>query len=98
MNGAQPDAAALAPELPAPLARRWRHLDASMLIWLGAIAVLLLLVVNPLGRLLAASFQQPDTGAFTLGNYIAAYSRARYVEALGNSLVLGLSAGTLCLL
>ena len=98
MNGAQPDAAALAPELPAPLAPRWRLLDASALIWLGAIAVLLLLVVNPLGRLLAASFQQPDTGAFTLANYIAAYSRARYVEALGNSLVLGLSAGTLCLL
>jgi len=98
VNGARPEAAALAPALPGPVVRRWRHVDASTWVWLAAIAVLLLLVVNPLARLVAVSFQQPDTGAFTFDNYIAAYSRARYVEALANSLVLGLSSGVLCLL
>ena len=72
--------------------QRWRHLDKSAWVWLLAIAVLLILVVNPLFRLLIVSFQQPDTGAFTLANYAAAYSRSRYVDALVNSLVLGVSA------
>jgi iron(III) transport system permease protein len=61
-----------------------------------AIAVLFLLVANPLLRLLVASFQQPD-GAFTLTNYVTAYSRSRYTNALVNSLVLGVSAASLCL-
>lgn len=77
--------------------RRWRHLDKSAWVWLLAIAVLVFLVVNPLLRLLIVSFQQPDTGAFTLTNYVAAYSRSRYIDALGNSLVLGVSAASLCL-
>jgi iron(III) transport system permease protein len=58
--------------------------------------VLLLLVVNPLGRLLWTSFQHPDTGGFTLENYVTAYSRWRYIEALLNSLVVGLAAASLC--
>jgi len=78
------------------LRRRWRDADKSAWVWLVAIALLLLLVVNPLLRLLVVSFQQPD-GSFTVANYVAAYSRARYLEALGHSLVLGVSAGTLCL-
>ena len=75
----------------------WRHLDSSAWIWLLAIAVLVFLVVNPLLRQLVVSFQQPDSGAFTLANYVAAYSRSRYVDALVNSLVLGLSAASVCL-
>jgi len=66
-------------------------------VWLLVIAVLLFLVVNPLLRLLVVSFQQPDTGVFTLANYAAAYSRSRYVDALANSLVLGVCAASLCL-
>jgi iron(III) transport system permease protein len=58
--------------------------------------LLLFLVVNPLLRLLVVSFQQPD-GTFTLANYFVAYGRARYVEALLNSLILGVSAASLCL-
>jgi iron(III) transport system permease protein len=61
-----------------------------------AIGLLLFLVVNPLLRLLVVSFQQPD-GTFTLANYFVAYGRARYVEALLNSLILGVSAASLCL-
>src|SRR6476620_413170 len=77
------------------LGQRWRHLDKSSWVWLLAIALLLLLVVNPLLRLLIVSFQDAS-GAFTLANYVAAYSRARQLEALGNSLLLGVSAATLC--
>ena len=76
--------------------QRWRHLDKSAWLWLVAIGVLVLLVVNPLVRLLVVSFQD-STGAFTLANYVAAYSRLRHLEALGNSLVLGVSAASLCL-
>ena len=75
---------------------RWRHLDRSFWVWGLAILVLLVLVVNPLVRLLVVSFQD-DTGGFTLANYVAAYSRPRHLQALGNSLVLGASAATLCL-
>lgn len=80
----------------AALEQRWRHLDKSFWVWLLAIAVLVFLVVNPLLRLLIVSFQN-NAGDFTLGNYVAAYSRMRYLEALGNSLVLGAGAASLCL-
>jgi iron(III) transport system permease protein len=77
--------------------RRWRHLDKSFWVWLLAIVVLVFLVVNPLLRLFVVSFQDAE-GAFTLENYVAAYSRLRHLEALGNSLLLGLSSGLVCLL
>ncbi len=97
-GGAAERAAAVAPAVaPSAFGQRWRHLDKSSWVWLLAIAVLLFLVVNPLARLFIVSFQQPDTGAFTLANYAAAYSRSRYIDALGHSLVLGLSAASLCL-
>ena len=91
------DAVAVSSAAASPLGRRWRDLDKSGWIWLVVIAVLLVLVVNPLVRLLVVSFQQSDTGAFTVANYVAAYSRSRYLEALVNSLVLGTAAATLCL-
>jgi iron(III) transport system permease protein len=77
-------------------ARRWRHWDKSALVWLVAIAVLVFLVVNPLLRLFIVSFQDGN-GDFTLANYAAAYGRPRHLEALLNSLILGVSAGALCL-
>jgi iron(III) transport system permease protein len=78
------------------LRQRWRHLDKSAWVWLVAIVVLVFLVVNPLARLFIVSFQD-GAGAFTFENYVAAYSRLRNLEALGNSLVLGVSAGLTCL-
>jgi iron(III) transport system permease protein len=74
--------------------RRWRHLDRSLLLWVPLIAVLLILVVNPLLRLFWASFE--GEAGLTLDNYAAAYGRWRYLEALINSLTLGLSAAALC--
>jgi iron(III) transport system permease protein len=96
-DASRPEAAAPRPARGSGLGRRWRHLDKSAWVWLLAIAVLVFLVVNPLLRLLIVSFQQPDAGALTLANYAAAYSRARYLAALWNSLVLGISAASLCL-
>ena len=75
---------------------RWGHLDRSYWLWGFAILVLAVLVVNPLLRLLIVSFQD-DGGGFTLANYIAAYGRSRHLEALLNSLILGMSAASLCL-
>ena len=75
---------------------RWRHLDKSIFLWLVLAGVLLALVVNPLVRLLWVSFQDGATGGFTLGNYLTAYGRWRYLEALVNSLVIGLAVGVLC--
>src|SRR3954466_10622901 len=78
--------------------QRWRHLDNSFWVWLVSIAVLVVLVVNPILHLFTVSFQNGQTGDFTFANYITAYSRARYVHALLNSLLIGLGAATLCLL
>jgi iron(III) transport system permease protein len=76
-------------------AHRWRHLDSSILLYALLAALLLLLVVNPLARLLWASFENGDSGGFTLANYATAYGRWRYLEALGNSLVLGAAVALL---
>ena len=75
---------------------RWRHLDRSLFLWLLVAGVLLVLVVNPLVRLFWVSLQGPD--GLTLANYVRAFSRWRYIEALLNSLTLGLSVGALCTL
>ncbi len=76
--------------------QRWHHLDKSVWVWALAVVLLLVLVVNPLVRLLIVSFQDA-TGGYTFANYVAAYSRARYLDALVNSLVLGACAASLCI-
>jgi iron(III) transport system permease protein len=62
------------------------------LLWLLLVAALLFLVAFPLVKLLIASFEERGTGAFTLQNYATAYGRARYIDALVNSLTLGLAS------
>jgi len=71
------------------LLRRLRHLEPATLVWVVLIAVLLVLVVSPMAKLLFVSFETRGTGAFTLSNYVTAYGRERYVDALLNSLMLG---------
>lgn len=66
-----------------------RRLDPSMALWLLMIAVLVFLVASPTARLLVSSFQEPETGHFTLANYRDAYFNLRHLTALGNSLELG---------
>jgi iron(III) transport system permease protein len=95
-----PDTATLLPE-PALAARRpgllarLRYLEPSNLIWLLLVMVLLFLVAVPIGKLLIVSFEQQGTGAFTFKNYAQAYGRIRYLEALGNSLMLGTASAML---
>jgi len=84
----------------APTARggpldRLRHVEPASLLWLLLAAALLFLVAAPLLKLLAASFETQGTGAFTTANYATAYGRQRYLDALRNSLLLGLSSATI---
>ena len=60
--------------------------DATWLLWIAIIAVLLFLVVSPFVYLVVTSFTAERTGGFTFANYAVAWGRARYVEALFNSL------------
>ncbi len=75
--------------------RRLRALEPATLIWIVLIGGLLFLVVWPLVELLITSFQARRTGAFTLSNYLAAYGRQRYVDALLNSLALGAASAAI---
>lgn len=89
-------AAPAAPAARSGLMRRLRFLEPATLLWLLLIGVLGFLVLWPIVELLIASFTHRRTGAFTIGNYIAAYGRARYVDALLNSLALGALSAAIC--
>jgi iron(III) transport system permease protein len=67
-----------------------------MIVFLIIAALLVFLVVNPLLRLVLTSLQTGDAEAWTLANYVTAYSRERYLQALVNSLVLGVAVSALC--
>jgi iron(III) transport system permease protein len=86
-----------APVLSAPGGRAARlgGWDATWLLWIAIIAVLLFLVVSPFVYLVLTSFQAERTGAFTFANYATAYGRSRYVDALFNSLELGAASALL---
>ena len=77
---------------------RRRAFDPALLLWIVLAAVLIFLVVNPLFRLVQLSLEDTDTGAFTLMNYVTAYSRQRYITATWNSLALGFWVTVLCLI
>ncbi len=79
----------------AGLLGRLRHIEPVALVWLALVLALLFLVVAPLATLFVVSFETQDTGAFTLSNYVTAYGRARYRDALVNSLLLGLASATI---
>jgi len=80
---------------PDSIWRRLLRLEPAMLLWLFAMGVLLALVANPMFRLAVASFEEPETGRWTLANYIAAYGSARQLQALWNSLELGIGVALL---
>ena len=76
-------------------ARPARSFDWTFLVWLLFAAILLFIVVNPLARLVLSSFERSDGSGYTLANYLTAYGRWRYIQALINTLVMG--AGTAAL-
>jgi iron(III) transport system permease protein len=77
---------------------RARAFDPLLILWVVLAAVLLFLVINPLFRLVQTSVEDPDTGAFTLLNYAAAWSKPRYLVAMWNSIRLGACVTCLCLI
>src|SRR5919204_1231090 len=74
---------------------RLRLIEPSMALWFLLIAVLVFLVASPMVRLFASSLQEAETGRFTLANYAEAYGRLRHLQALVNSLELGLGVAVL---
>jgi iron(III) transport system permease protein len=83
-------AEAIAPAARDGILRRLRLLEPSMLLWVLMIAALVFLVASPLVRLIISSFQEAETGKLTIDNYREAYGSFRHIQALWNSLVLGL--------
>ena len=76
----------------------WQHWNPTKLLWAGLALALILLVGNPLLRLILISFQDPSSGVYTFGNYTEIASRWRYLIGYRNSLALGFSVACLCLL
>ena len=56
---------------------------AAAVVFAIAVLTLLFLVVVPVARLLVSSFQDTDTGAFTLENYLIAWGHIRELAAVG---------------
>src|SRR3989440_8776428 len=87
---------ALARPEPGGAIARWLYrFDPSMLLWLAMIAVLVFLVASPMVRLVVSSFQEAETGRLTLANYSEAYGNLRQLQALLNSLELGIGVALL---
>jgi iron(III) transport system permease protein len=86
---------AAAPAAAGGLRQRIRLLEPSMILWIVLIAVLVFLVASPIVRLVVSSFQEAETGRFTLANYAEAYGRPRHLQALVNSLHLGVGVALL---
>ena len=70
-----------------PLGRR---VDPSIWLFGALIVLLILLVANPILRLVLDSFRAAD-GSLSLGNYVAALGRSRNLQALLNSVYLGVA-------
>lgn len=75
--------------------RSW--LRSGDLVWFVLAAVLIALVANPLLQLVAISFDDPRSDGWTIANYIDAFSRARYIRAIFNSMLLGTCVAALAL-
>ena len=58
----------------------------TLILWTAFLA-LVFLIVAPAAKLVIASLHDGDTGAWTLGNYVEAYSSALRLRALGTSLL-----------
>jgi iron(III) transport system permease protein len=78
-----------------PLGRRFQPL---VLVWIVIALVLCVLVIAPVGELVRRSFTDEITGGFTLHNYVAAYGNPRHVEALFNTVKMGIGVVVLSLL
>lgn len=72
--------------------------DWTILVFLLFAVILAVIVINPIGRLVLSSFEKPDGGALSFDNYLTAYGRWRYIQALLNTLVMGTGTALLATL
>ena len=72
--------------------------DPGPIFFFGAVVVLAILVIVPLGWLLMISLQHVDTGGFTLGNYVEAFTTSIYLRPILNSFLLAASVATIAAL
>ena len=72
----------------APRRAERRGFDVGPIFFIGAVAVLAILVIVPLGWLLLISVQRADAGGLTLGNYVTAFTTSIYLRPIFNSFVL----------
>ena len=77
--------------------RAFRRFDPSVLVWVAAVAIVGFLVLNPMGWLVSESFRD-QTGAPTVGNYVAAFTDPSLIEPAANSLRLGVMVAVFSLL
>lgn len=68
-----------------PFRQRW---DVTPLLWIICAGILAFIVVNPVARLVLASFEVIDGTGYTFDNYLAAFGRWRHLQALLNTLVM----------
>lgn len=88
----------LEPAASAPRDRVIRSFDWTLLVWLAFAAILILIVVNPILRLVWESIAV-EGGGVTLDHYLKAYGRPRYWQSLVNTLFMGAGTAVLaCLL
>lgn len=83
------DSTATIPASPAVTGRDLRpkrSFDPMVILWIALALILMFLVINPLVRLILDSFRQVGGSDFTLANYITAFSRARHIQAVVNTL------------
>lgn len=66
--------------------KRRVKLDFWMATSIVVALALVLFLVYPLFSLLISSVRSPETGAFSLDNFIKVFSKRRYLRAIGNSL------------
>ncbi len=63
--------------------------EPGLLLWVLLAVALVVLVANPLGRIILTSVQDDATGAATLRNYIGAFGSSRHLTAFVNTLTMG---------
>lgn len=72
--------------------------DFSPALWVGFIAILLILIGLPSFWLIFSSFKQANTGIFTLANYVEVFTNPRFRQALVNSLILATGSGAIAVI
>ncbi len=85
---------AIAPAAAPTLSRVARSFDWTLLVWLAFAAILILIVVNPILRLVWESIAV-EGGGVTFDHYLKAYGRPRYWQSLWNTLVMGFGTAVL---